>query len=451
MKMLKKTPILVKKTQEIKPHFKYNINRNEVKLLKIIHKIAKERQKTYYTIPFPVEDGVEKITVKYSYPNATKGILGDMKPLNTIDIGLMDRDGNFLGWSGSARDEISVGEYSSTKGYLSQPILPGEWKIIVGAYHVEEHGVEVTYNIEFEKKKPSWLYGDLHIHSDASDGKFSAYEIARFAEKIGLDFIALANHNNYSENFSLPQFAGITFIPAVEWTHYNGHMNFFGVKAPFENSFIANSEEEAQELINHARALGAVISVNHPKCKICPYLWENENFDTVEIWNGPMRPTNFRGIAYWTDLLRHGKKCPAVGGSDYHRTLNPAKIGNPVTAVYSNSRSAEDIVDAIKHGHCFITNNIKGVKLFINCAGAIMGDTVDGKERLLKIHGQNLKGDNIVLVTNHGETTVLTRCCGDTKTTLSLDGNITFAYIKAVHRSHKTEYVRAVTNPIYFN
>lgn len=442
---------MIKKTQEINSRFKYNINRNEVKLLKIIHKIPKEREKTYYTVPFHVESGVEKITVKYSYPNATKGLLGDMHPLNTVDIGLMDRDGNFLGWSGSSRDEISVGEYSSTKGYLSQPILPGEWQIIVGAYHIEDGGVEVTYNIEFEKKQPRWLYGDLHIHSDASDGKFSAYEIAVSAQKIGLDFIALANHNNYSENFSLPKISGLTFIPAVEWTHYNGHMNFFGVNAPFENSFIANNEEDAAKLIEHARSLGAVISVNHPKCKICPYLWKNENFDTVEIWNGPMRPTNLRGIAYWTDLLRRGKKVPAVGGSDYHRPLNPAKIGNPVTAVYSNSRSDKDILDAIRHGHCFVTNGINGAKLFITCGKAVMGDTVTDSERLLKISAQNLKGDDLVLVTNRGETPILKRCCGDTQTTVSIENDVTFAYLKAVYYPHKTEYIRAVTNPIYFN
>lgn len=430
--------------------FQYNINRNGVEDLKIIHKITKDREKTYYTVPFTVEEGVEKITITYSYPNATKGLLGDMHPVNTVDFGLMNQDGKFLGWSGSARSQISVGEYSSTKGYLSEPIRPGEWKIIVGAYHIAESGVEVTYNIDFKKKERRLLFGDLHIHSDASDGKFDSLALARLSKKRGLDFIALANHNNYSENLYLPRENDLTFIPAVEWTHYNGHMNFFGVEEPFENSFIANNEAEAESLIAHARSLGAVVSVNHPKCRICPYLWKNENFDAVEVWNGPMRPTNIRGIAFWTALLRKGRKIPAVGGSDYHKPLNPARIGNPVTAVLSASRSSADILNAVKQGHSFITDNVKGVRLFISCGEAVMGDTVDTGDRLLKIEGENLKGESLVLVTDAKETVALKNCRGSVKLAVSLEEDATFAYVKAAYSVGKTEYVRAITNPIYF-
>ena len=448
-KMLKKTPNFIKKTQAIYAAFQYNINRNGVADLKIIHKITKDREKTYYTVPFTVEDGVEKITITYSYPNATKGLLGDMHPVNTVDIGLMNQDGKFLGWSGSARNKIEVGEYSSTKGYLSEPIIPGEWKIIVGAYHIAESGVEVAYNIDFKKKERQLLFGDLHIHSDASDGKFDAYKLAHLSKKRELDFIALANHNNCSENRFLPHVDDFTFIPAVEWTHYNGHMNFFGVEEPFENSFIANNEAEAEKLIAHARSLGAVISVNHPKCRICPYLWKNENFDAVEVWNGPMRPTNNRGIAFWTELLRKGRRIPAVGGSDYHKPLNPARIGNPVTAVLSASRSSRDILEAVKNGHSFITDSVRGARLLINCGKAEMGDTVDTEERLLKITGESLKGESLVLVTDTKETVALKNCRGSVKITVSLEKDATFAYVKAVYSVGKTEYVRAITNPIY--
>ncbi len=418
--------------------------------IKIIHKIPKEREGTYYTVPFTVGEGVEKINIRYSYPNATKGLLGDLHPVNTIDIGLMDQNGCFLGWSGSARSEISVGEFSSTKGYLSQPILPGEWKIIVGAYHVADEGLDVTYDIEFIKKERRLLFGDLHIHSDASDGKYDSLTLASIAKKRGLDFIALANHNNFSENLYLPHENDLTFIPAVEWTHYKGHMNFFGVKVPFENSFIANNEEEMEKLVAHARSLGAVISVNHPKCGICPYLWESEDFDMVEIWNGPMRPTNSRGIAFWTELLKKGRHVPAVGGSDYHKPFMPVRLGNPVTAVLSESRGEKDILSAISHGHSFITSGVDKVKLMINCGEAIMGDTVIGNERLLSIEAENLKGEDLVLVTDKGEETAVKRCFGEVNTGLSLPADISFAYLKAVYRAANKEYVRAITNPVYF-
>ena len=46
----------------------------------------------------------------------------------------------------------------------------------------------------------------------------------------------------------MPHIDGLTFIPAVEWTHYKGHINLFGVANPFENSFVANTKEDIAEI-----------------------------------------------------------------------------------------------------------------------------------------------------------------------------------------------------------
>lgn len=410
--------------------------------MELKHRVTKEREGTYYYIPFDVPENVIKITVSYDYHRPTKGMLSDLKPTNCIDIGLSDSKGDFLGWSGSAHPSISVGEYSSTNGYLCKKIEAGQWQIIVGAYHVMPEGVEVTYKIDFEFAGEKLLYGDLHIHSDASDGKYDAFEIGKKAKEKGFDFVALANHNNYSLNFSLPQMNGFTFIPAVEWTHYKGHMNFFGVKNPFGSSFIANSEEEMMNLISEARKKGTVISVNHPKCRLCPYLWEDENaFDMMEIWNGPMRPTNIDGIAWWTELLKKGRKIPIVGGSDYHSPKGVARIGNPVTAVYSASPSAEDILDGIKHGHSFVAYGKEAPIIDLHYGNCRMGDTADlNDDNDLIVSVKNLKKEKIILVTDIKEKEIQS---GSVPI-----GDIKFAYIKIIGcRSRK---ILAVSNPIYF-
>lgn len=410
--------------------------------MELKHRVTKEREGTYYYVPFDVPENVIKITVSYDYYRPTKGLLSDLKPTNCIDIGLADSEGNFLGWSGSSHPSISVGEYSSSNGYLCKKIEAGKWQIIVGAYHVLPEGVEVTYNIDFEFAGEKLLYGDLHIHSDASDGKFDAFEIGKKAKEKGLDFVALANHNNYSLNFSLPQMNGFTFIPAVEWTHYKGHMNFFGVKNPFGSSFIANSREEMQSLVSEARKRGAVISVNHPKCRFCPYLWDDdEAFDMMEIWNGPMRPTNVDGIAWWTELLRKGRKIPIVGGSDYHSPKGAARIGNPVTAVYSASPSAEDILDGIRNGHSFVAYGKDAPIIDLHYGAYRMGDTavLNGYNRL-NVTVKNLKNERIILVTDSGEKEIQPG-------NISV-GEMKFAYIKIIGNNGRK--ILAVSNPIYF-
>jgi len=392
-----------------------------------------------------VPENVVKITVSYDYYKPTKGMLGDLKPSNTIDIGLMDEKGNFLGWSGSAHKTISVGEFESSAGYLTQPINSGEWQIIVGAYHVMKNGVDVTYDIEFEYKQDILLFGDLHIHSSASDGQFSAYELGIMAKEKNLDFIGLANHNNFAENLNLPHIDGITFVPAVEWTHYNGHMNFFGVKAPFENSFIANTKKEMQEIISHAKSLGAIISVNHPKCPICPYKWDDENnFDMMEIWNGPMRPSNERAIEWWTSLLKQGRQIPIVGGSDYHKPKQFARLGNPVTAVYSQSRSADDVLDAIQNGNSFVTDNVDGIRLNLKYGDIVMGGTAVYNSEIPLIITSNAK--RVILVTESGEKEI-TITNSVAKVILP---QTNFAYVKVTKGIGKFKRICTISNPIYF-
>ena len=371
--------------------------------------------------------------------------MGDLKPSNTIDIGLMDEKGNFLGWSGSAHKTIYVGQYDSSAGYLCQKIGGGKWQIIIGAYHVMDEGVEVTYSIDFEYEGEVLLFGDLHMHSTASDGVFSAYELGKLAKEKALDFIGIANHNNFSENLALPHIDGLTFVPAVEWTHYKGHMNFFGVPAPFENSFIANTKEEMKSILSHAKSLGAVISVNHPLCPICPYKWEAEEvFDMMEIWNGPMRPSNVKAVEWWTSLLKKGRQIPIVGGSDFHKPKQFTKLGSPVTGVYSPSRSAEDILSAIRKGNCFVAESKDGVKIKLSYGSCVMGQTAEYNENIwLHIYAD---AEKVTLVTDKGEKELKLKD-GSVKVKLR---KVKFAYVKVYKGFGKLKRICAISNPIYF-
>ena len=421
--------------------------------LKISHKVNKEAQGNYYPIDFPVPSGVEKVTVSYTYKRLASGAGRTESSTNIIDLGLEDAGGRFLGWSGSARRSVCVGEFESTNGYLTTEIVPGNWKIIVGAYKIESRGVTVHYAIEFTPKSARWFFGDLHLHSDASDGQHGIGKLAFMAKKKGLDFIAVSNHNNYAENLCLPHFPGLTLIPAVEWTHYLGHMNFFGLEVPFRNSFIANSKEQMLQLVNDAKEDGAIVSVNHPKCNFCPYLWNEDTcFDMIEVWNGPMRQVNTRAIRWWTQLMAGGRKIPIVGGSDFHRDFRYWRMGIPVTAVFAKSQSAEDILDAVSKGRGYITSSVNGVKLELQCLGKSFGDTValgEGAQLEFRAHNTSL-GMKLKLVTGGG-TTLLTY----DRHGRSLSGSIAiarrgFAYIMVTQKVFGRENICAISNPIYF-
>lgn len=422
----------------------------------IEHNIPKTAEGTYFTIPFQVPDGnIDRLTVTYGYNRFSGRHSRSAARVNIVDLGLMDADGRFLGWSGSARSSVFVGPYAATSGYLMTSIKPGEWQILVGAYKIPEDGLAVHYEITFTPQHPRWLVGDLHMHSTASDGKHDIYTLAKMAKNKVLDFIAVSNHNNYSENLNLPVVAGLTFIPAVEWTHYRGHMNFFGVEAPFENSFVANTEQEMQDLVARAKEKGALVSVNHPKDSLCPYLWQSEDcFDLVEVWNGPMRPANIRGIAWWHKMLQGGRKKPLVGGSDFHRSGHIVRFARPVNHVYADSPTAADILKALSLGHNYVSASVKGVELGLSCGESMMGDSIPGQEgQTLKIKAQRLRpGMQLKLINQDGVVAEWRHFQnGKLQAEVPVSATWCFAYLLVSRNLFGMEYVRAISNPIYFD
>ncbi|MGN1190449.1 MAG: CehA/McbA family metallohydrolase [Candidatus Ornithospirochaeta sp.] len=331
--------------------------------------ISKEKEGTYFSLPFSVSFDSDFLSVSYSYDKK--------EGKNCIDLGLEDPDGRFLGWSGSNKSEIRVSATNSTPGYVMTNIKEGEWGVLAGAYHIEECGVDVEYRVKYGKEENLTLKCDLHMHSTASDGEFTIPELAERAKKLGLDVISVTDHNNWAENLSLPKIPGITIIPGVEWTHYKGHMNFWGPKEAF-SSFIANNKEEMEKVVNDAKSRGALVSVNHPKCTLCPYKWDNDDiFDTVEVWNGPMRRVNENGIKYFTYLLKKGRKVALVGGSDYHRRKGVVKMGNPTTVVNVENRKEETILSSVREGRSYVTESPKGPFLSLDCKGKSFGEHVD--------------------------------------------------------------------------
>ena len=222
-----------------------------------------------------------------------------------------------------------------------------------------------------------WFTGVVHSHTTRSDGKLSPDELVRRAEKIGLDFIIITDHNQFCSE--VPVSNKILVIPGTELTDDTwGHTNIWGVKEPIDN-FQCDSYEEWERKIAMAREKGAVICMNHPKCSNCGWHWplEPEKVDCVEIWNSPQHTDNMICTAWWQDELRKGKKIPAVGGSDFHTDyVVTAHLDNPVSRVWAEECTQDAILNAIKEGHVTISPSVKGQTIEIYSGGGVIGDTV---------------------------------------------------------------------------
>lgn len=371
------------------------------------------REGSYFTLPFSMPPDTERLKLSYHYDRrpelptlVDKGTFTARREINIIDLGLIDPTGKQVGTTGSDKTEMFVSETDATPGYTPWPLIKGEWQIIVGAYKVAPEGVNVTYQLEFLPKKLRLLKGDLHCHTVASDGVHTLEELGWKAKRNGLDFLAVTDHNQIVSREALPRIPGVSLIPGVEWTHYQGHANFTGVDRPYDEPFLANTIEEVGDRFRSARKRGALITLNHPyeDCCVWKFGFDSLPFDCLEIWNGPMRMSNLMAVSLWQGMLSAGKKIPMVGGSDYHRDTPFIFLGGPTTCVYSLSNGQTDILSALKQGHALVTFSPDGPSARLEAGEAMMGDSVKWdqvKEMQIWVDGLN-EGDTVQVITGNG-------------------------------------------------
>ncbi len=384
----------------------------------ITHFIPPTREGAYFTLPFTIPAGTESLTLAYHYDRcpesaapAGAGTFTSRRQANIVDLGLIAPDGTQAGASGSDKLEVTLSETFATPGYRRGPLAPGEWQILVGAYKIAPEGVTVTYELTFTPKSPRLLKGDLHTHTLASDGVLTVVELGRHARRHGLDFVAITDHNQMISAQALPEIDGLTFIPGIEWTHYQGHANFLGVDQPYDEPFATHTLEEARRRFLSARERGALITLNHPFEPEMDWRFDLNAlpFDCLEIWNGPMRESNLRTIGLWQSLLAAGKKVPITGGSDYHRDSPFQILGGPTTCVYALSRGASDILAALRQGHAYLIFAPGGPRLELTAGEAMLGDSVrwsETQEMTIDLDGLQA-GDVVRVVTGQSSTPLL--------------------------------------------
>lgn len=371
--------------------------------------IEKSKEGRYFKIPFHVPEKVCKIDIYYNYKRYEyTGNESSMtrKEINIIDFGLEDSNSCYIGSSGSDREHLWVSGYDSSQGFEKAETLMGEWNILVGAYKVEDSGVLVNYRIVFTKKERTLLKGDPHIHTSASDGNMSLDEIIAAAKSAGLDYVGITDHNNTTANRQIPWDTEITVLPGMEWTHYKGHALFLGWPGPFDSAMYANTSEDAALAMKKAMDMGALVSINHPFYPGCQWEFgfEETPFNCVEVWNGMPKASEAAALNWWQSALSSGRKIPILGGSDFHRLNLFAVVGTPTTWVYSESRSPQDIIWAMKAGRCFVTLTSQGPICDISCGEFFMGDTVEyenGKKVLFRFNGLS-RGDTIKIYSSRG-------------------------------------------------
>ncbi len=256
------------------------------------------------------------------------------------------------------------------------------------------------------------IVGNLHLHTTASDGTGTHDEVALAAIRAGLDFIVYTDHNTWLDGIEgwyrapgdgrkILRLMGQE-VNDIQLEPECNHLLCYPASYDLQNV-----AADPQRLIDTIIERGGVCFLAHPLER--PgyskevYLWVNwevSGFTGLEIWNAMTdikwqlrtKPRGLIGaylpnlvlnapfpemLAKWDELLATGQKVVAIGATDTHAisySLGPLRRPiYPYEYLFKTvnthlllaealagdlSQARRQICQALKLGHCFVSNDL---------------------------------------------------------------------------------------------
>jgi predicted metal-dependent phosphoesterase TrpH len=187
---------------------------------------------------------------------------------------------------------------------------------------------------------------DLHIHSHFSpDSKMSVEDIIRRAHEVGLDGIAITDHNSLESFFAASQLVDdlgieLTIVPGAEISTSEGHLITLGITR------LAPSGLSALETIEHAHDNGGIAIAPHPFALFRQGIrnLQGKQLDAIEVFNS----RNSFGFSNYLATRSAAKlNLGVTGGSDAHKLET---IGRGYTELLDGTGvRTKEILHAIAH------------------------------------------------------------------------------------------------------
>ncbi|MBE5798873.1 MAG: hypothetical protein E7321_02865 [Clostridiales bacterium] len=210
-----------------------------------------------------------------------------------------------------------------------------------------------------------WLKGNLHIHTQKSDGKMPFDEAVRLYEQAGYDFISVTDHWIVSEKDQTP--GGMLLLSGCEYnigkSVRDGIFHVVGVgmeRAPQIERW--NKSLTVQMLIDGIRACGGLAILAHPAWSLNrpEQVIGLEGLSGVEIYNATSGfPHNCRPYSgqIVDQLASLGKLLPCMAADDVHEYKDDLFGG--YLMVHAKEKTHEAIKEALACGDFYATQGPK--------------------------------------------------------------------------------------------
>ncbi|MGC4808361.1 CehA/McbA family metallohydrolase [Micromonospora sp. DT233] len=266
----------------------------------------------------------------------------------------------------------------------------------------DEHQTKPAPHSQFPRSRVAgrgraWYRGDCHVHSARSNGgELTPEQLAAAARDVGLDFIAITEHNTADTHGAWGPFAGddLLVILGQEVVTRTGHWLALGLAATDVVDWRYGVRDDAigRHLDQVHRAGGLCVAAHpHAPYPAGVFSYPFQGFDVVEVWNGlwssdrPWNADNEAALAEWGRGLaadiHNGRWRPAIGNSDAHVA---GQLGVPQTVVLAEELSRDAVLDGIRAGRVWIAESATIELLLTVSAG---GRSAGTGERLAT-HGE---------------------------------------------------------------
>ena len=225
-------------------------------------------------------------------------------------------------------------------------------------------------SFEFFNNSGKFFKGNLHGHSNHSDGKLSPEEVCNVYIEKGYNFISITDH--FLEMFNYPitlpesDIKNFTVIPGAELhTSKMGNGELWHILAlglndkltpPNQPNFLINNKSENIESLS-ARLFesDAFVSLTHPEWNgmALQDTLKVKKVHAIEIYNHSCAIECDRGsgVAVLDQILNGGKEINIIATDDSHFHINDAFGGWVMVKSETNNKKA--LLEALKNGHYY--------------------------------------------------------------------------------------------------
>jgi len=209
------------------------------------------------------------------------------------------------------------------------------------------------------RDRPGWYRGELHAHSDESDGTTPVAEVVQAAQRLGLDFLALTDHFTTSgyRHLAALQSPSLALIRSLEFTGHAGHANLHGLRRWHDVYVDGRNDWSINQLAHAVREADGLFCVNHAFAADLGWRYHELDWqlvDLLEVYHAHEGPGNLLQIGLWDELLRRGHRIVGVAATDSHDPYaGRHRLGQVVTGIYADQLSERGLLNGLQRGRVY--------------------------------------------------------------------------------------------------